>query len=175
MKQHLEPEFTALDAHHESALAEYVAEFNDAGESRIHGYFGKSDWGHAQTVKKLALWSKGQDLDGWVRNTTWFLVSNGRIIGNYNFRHELTESLRRCGGHCGYSVRPSERRKGCGSMLLAHAKDFGRTLGLRRILVTCSVDNHGSSRVIQRNGGILEDTVRDVESGGELSRYWITL
>jgi predicted acetyltransferase len=168
-------EFSALGLHHETAIADYVSEFARAGESIIHGYFGKADWGHAETVKKLAAWSRGEDLAGWVPNSTRFLINNGRIIGNYNFRHELTESLKRCGGNCGYSVRPSERRKGYGTMLLANAKDFGRTLGLDRILVTCSVDNIGSSRVIERNGGVFEDVVHDEESNENISRYWITL
>jgi predicted acetyltransferase len=60
-------------------------------------------------------------------------------------------------------------------MLLADAKEFGRTLGLDRILVTCSVDNLGSSRVIERNGGVFEDVVHDEESNENISRYWITL
>lgn len=60
-------------------------------------------------------------------------------------------------------------------MLLANAKDFGRTLGLDRILVTCSVDNLGSSRVIERNGGVIEDIVHDEESNENIARYWITL
>ena len=60
-------------------------------------------------------------------------------------------------------------------MLLANAKDLGRTLGLDRILITCRVDNIGSSRVIERNGGVLEDVVHDEESNENLSRYWITL
>lgn len=171
----LDLEFTELDLHHESAIADYVAEFANAGESRIHGYFGKPHWEHVETVKKLAAWSRGNDLGGWVRNSTRFLIKSDRIIGNYNFRHELTESLERCGGHCGYSVRPSERRKGYGSILLANAKDFGRTLGLERILVTCSVENVGSSRVIERNGGIFEDIVHDDDSDEDLSRFWITL
>jgi predicted acetyltransferase len=60
-------------------------------------------------------------------------------------------------------------------MLLANAKDFGRSLGLDRILVTCSALNLGSSRVIERNGGVLEDVVHDEELNENLSRYWITL
>ena len=114
----LELEFSALGLEHEVAIAEYVSEYRSVGEEQIHGYFGKPNWNHAETVKKLHRWSKGKDLDGWVTNTTWFLIKDGRILGNYNFRHELTEELMLCGGHCGYSVRPSERRKGYATMLL---------------------------------------------------------
>ena len=168
-------EFCELGLHHESAIADYVSEFVRTGENAIHGYFGKSEWGHAETVKRLASWSRGEDLAGWVRNSTRFLIRNERIIGNYNFRHELTERLLHSGGNCGYSVRPSERRKGYGTMLLASAKGFGRSLGLERILVTCRVDNVGSAQVIERNGGVLEDVVYDHEANEEMSRYWIRL
>ena len=170
-----ELEFSALGIEHESAILQYLSEFHDAGEGRISAYFGKPDWTHPETVKKLEAWSKAQDLDGWVPNTTRFLIDNGRILGNYNFRHELTKELMLCGGHCGYSVRPSERRKGYATMLLGHAKEFGRTLGLQRMLVTCSVDNLGSSGAIKNNGGTLENVVDDPEEDGKLARYWITL
>ncbi len=173
MRPHLE--FSAIELHHESALADYLSEFALWGETTIHGYFGNTDWGHAETVKRLASWSKGHGNAGWVANTTYFLMKDGRILGNYNFRHELTESLKLCGGNCGYSVRPSERRKGYGTILLAHAKDFGRTLGLTGILLTCNVENIGSSRVIERNGGVLEDIFHNEESGERFRRYWITL
>ena len=166
--------FSALGLEHESAIAGYVSEFSNVGEP-IHGYFGKPEWNHAETVTKLDAWSQGKDLDGWVPSTTRFLIENYRILDNYNFRHELTEKLLLCGGHCGYSVRPSERRNGYATMLLGHAADFGRTLGLQRILVTCSVDNAGSAGAIRNNGGILKNVVRDEESDENLARYWITL
>ena len=168
-------EISALGLEHESAITEYVSEFTTAGDSSINGYFGKPDWSHAQTIEKLEAWSRGEELDGWVRNTTRFLISNGRILGNYNFRHELTEALTKCGGHCGYSVRPSERRKGYATRMLGHAKGFGRNLGLQRMLVTCDVNNLGSSRAIENNGGILENVIDLEDSDEKLARYWITL
>jgi len=168
-------EFLPLGLHHESAIADYLSDFADAGESRIHGYFGKPEWTHAETVRKLNAWSEGQELNGWVPSTTRFLFVNDRILGSYNFRHELTEPLMTNGGNCGYSVRPSARRKGYGTLLLANAKDFGRQLGLQRMLVTCHVENIGSARVIENNGGNREDVVFDEASGDRLARYWIEL
>jgi predicted acetyltransferase len=42
-----------------------------------------------------------------------------------------------------------------------------RGLGIDRALVTCNVDNVGSRKVIERNGGVLED-----ERAGKL-RFWM--
>lgn len=168
-------EFHPLGLEHESAAADYVAEFEAAGEQRIHGYFDKPEWGHAEFVGKLEAWSRGEELAGWVANTTRFLMDGGRILGNYNFRHELTEELKQHGGHCGYSVRPSERRKGYATMLLGHAKEFGRTLGLTQMLVTCDVENIGSAKTIENNGGVRQDVIFDEEHRCDLARYWITV
>lgn len=167
--------FVELALEHESALADYLAEFESEGESRVHGYFGKSDWSHAEIVDHLKAWSRGDRLAGFVPSSTRFLLVNDRIVGNYNFRHELSPELKRCGGHCGYSVRPSERCKGYGSLLLQDAKDFARERGLDRILVTCNAENFGSASVIERNGGVLENVAVDPATNSSLRRYWIEL
>lgn len=168
-------EFCSLGLEHESAFTEYISEFTIAGEDRVHGYLGKPTWSHAATVEKFDAWSRGEDLDGWVPNTTRFLFAKGRILGNYNLRHDLNETLKLYGGHCGYSVRPSKRGKGYGAMLLADAKEVARHLGLRQMLVICSVNNVASARVIEHNRGICEGVVHDESSQEDLSRYWITL
>ena len=62
-----------------------------------------------------------------------------------------------------------------GSRLLAHGKDFGRSLGLQRLLVTCAPDNLGSVGVILNNGGALQDTIHFEPLDCLVSRYWIEL
>lgn len=168
-------EIISLGLEHQVAIADYVAEFAGAGETGIPGYFGKPDWSHAKTVEKLNAWSRGEDLEGWVPNTTRFLLANGRILGNFNFRHELTDELMRHGGNCGYSVRPWERRKGYATLMLGHAKDFGRSLELKRMLVTCDENNIGSARAIEKNGGVFQDLVFHEQLETQVARYWITL
>lgn len=168
-------EILSLGLEHQSAIADYVADFANGNETVIPGYFGKPDWSHAKTVETLRAWERGEDLAGWVPNTTRFLFADGRIVGNYNFRHELTEALLLEGGNCGYSVRPTERRKGYATLLLGHAKDFGRSLGLKRILLTCSQSNVASARTIENCGGIMQDCVFHKERKTQVARYWIEL
>ncbi len=88
-------------------------------------------------------------------------------VGRISLRHELNELLLTWGGHIGYAVRPSARRRGHASSALRTMLRLCRDRGIDPVLVTCDVDNLASRRTIERAGGVYEDT-RD----GKL-RYWI--
>jgi predicted acetyltransferase len=101
------------------------------------------------------------------------MIDRGAYIGRVSIRHELNEQLLRIGGHIGYEVRPGMRRRGHGTRALRLALDEARKLGLRRVLLTCDPENIASTKIIERNGGRLEE---DVPKGGErVRRYWIDL
>lgn len=99
--------------------------------------------------------------------------SDGKLVGMVSIRHELNTYLREFGGHVGYSVRKSERRKGYATQILDLALDYCRSIKLSKVLVTCDKSNIGSATVIQRNGGKLENEVVDSE-GVTIQRYWIS-
>ena len=90
-------------------------------------------------------------------------------------RRELNEYLRLYGGHIGYSVRPSERRRGYAKAMLAMALPYARALGLRRVMISCFAHNEASRRTILANGGVFDGAVMEPEHGELLERYWITL
>jgi predicted acetyltransferase len=90
-------------------------------------------------------------------------------------RHTLNDYLRRYAGHIGYSVRPSERRRGVAKWMLAAALPYCRELGLRRVMIACEPWNEGSRRTILANGGVFEKTVHEPEEDIDLEQYWITL
>lgn len=167
--------FGPLTLSEEPALTTYLRGFADAGEGEIPAYFGKPEWSFGQTVATLAAWARGEELGDFVANTTVFLRDGDVLVGHYNFRHELTPRLEQHGGHIGYSVGPPFRRRGFGSRLLAHGMDFGRQLGLPRILVTCSPDNPGSIGVIRNQGGVLQDTIFFEPLECQVSRFWVEL
>ncbi|SCY56852.1 GNAT family N-acetyltransferase [Alkaliphilus peptidifermentans] len=103
---------------------------------------------------------------------TYFLIDdNKRIIGAINIRHCLNDYLFNYGGHIGYGIRPSERRKGYASMILSMALPIAKELGINRILVTCNKNNVASAKTIINNGGVLENEVQ--EEGEITQRYWI--
>ena len=101
--------------------------------------------------------------------------SDNKIVGMIQVRHYLNDYLRKIAGHIGYSVRPSERRKGYAKAMLADSLDFCRELGLDKVMVSCADDNVGSRKTILSNGGVYDGTVFDEEDNENIERYWITL
>ena len=111
----------------------------------------------------------GLDLaDGRVPQTTYWLFSREKPVAIGKLRHRLTDSLRRVGGHIGYSVRPTERGRSYGNAVLALTLLAAREKEIDPILITCHEDNARSRRIVERNGGTLER----IESG--VSYYWVT-
>ena len=108
---------------------------------------------------------------GFVTAHTFFALDNDKIVGIINARHELNDYLLNFGGHIGYSVRKSERRKGYGKKMLNYASEFLFSLGLEKILITCDKNNIASKRTIESCGGILENEV--IEESRTTLRYWI--
>lgn len=115
--------------------------------------------------------------EGLVIATQYILVreSDGRLLGMLQLRHTLNDYLAKYAGHIGYSVRPSERRRGYAKRMLAMALDEARALGLARVMISCASDNEGSRRTILANGGVFHSTVWDEEDQETLERYWIEL
>ena len=113
----------------------------------------------------------------WVPCTQYLYVreADNKVVGVIQIRHRLNEYLAKYGGHIGYSVCPSERRKGYASAMLHDVVPACRALGIGRVLITCLEDNEGSRRTILRNGGVYESTVYEPEKGVYLERYWIEL
>ena len=101
-------------------------------------------------------------------------VSDNRIVGIIDLRHHIDHPILGVwGGHIGYSVRPSERRKGYAKEMLRLNLQNCRALGLTRVMVTCNRENPASEKTILANGGVFEKEVQ--VNGGWIRRYWITL
>ena len=158
------------------AYLDYVMEFNAAEEGYIHGSGVKMTGSFSEFVRTLQDSAKGINLpDGWVPASTYWLVRDGRVLGVSNLRHDLNDFLRHEGGHIGYSVRPSERGKSYGTLMLKLVLKKAKELGLEKVLVTCDKDNSASARVIEKNGGKLDNESVSKESGKMKQRYWIEL
>jgi len=114
-------------------------------------------------------------LDNYVTDSTFFCLEeeSGMVVGAVNIRHYLNESLLLDGGHIGDGVRPSMRRKGIATKMIALALEECKKLGLYKVLMVCDKDNIGSAKSIQNNGGVLED--EPVVDGIPQQRYWIDL
>lgn len=88
---------------------------------------------------------------------TYFLVrkSDDRIIGMINIRLALNERLRNYGGNIGYSIRPTERRKGYNKINLYLALKICQQYGIKEVMLDCNKENLGSAKTMQALGGIM--------------------
>lgn len=115
--------------------------------------------------------------EGKVQATQFLAVraSDGRLVGMLQVRHYFNEYLEKYAGHIGYSVRPSERRKGYAKEMLRLALPYCKSIGLDRVLIACEPGNPASRRTILANGGVYECTVHEPGEDIDLERYWIGL
>ncbi len=104
---------------------------------------------------------------GFVPCTYLWIVEDNTFLGSLAIRHELNDFLFNEGGHIGYSVRPSARRKGHASHALGLSLPLAHELGIASALLTCDEDNRASQATIESQGGVYED------SRNGKRRYWI--
>ncbi|MEU5207780.1 GNAT family N-acetyltransferase [Streptomyces sp. NPDC020742] len=124
--------------------------------------------GFAAYVDMIGGTSYDERADGTVPVTTLWWVNDDTYLGRIALRHRLTGTLLDYGGHIGYAVRPSARRRGHATGMLRAALPYAhRELGLDPVLVTCDHTNTGSRRVIEACGGVFED------QRAEKLRFWI--
>lgn len=119
--------------------------------------------------------TKTETADGRVPNTVLFCLDTDRniFVGAVDIRHYLTDPLLHTGGHIGDGIRPSERRKGYATAMIALALKECKKLGIERALMTCDKTNIGSAKSIIKNGGVFENEVWD--EGVLEQRFWIDL
>lgn len=119
-------------------------------------------------LKKNIDMSKGIGLrPEYVPQTMYWLWVNDKPVGIGKFRHYLNDNLKEYGGHIGYCIRPSQRGKRYGNIILKEILKKAKNIGLREVLLTCYEDNIPSRRVIENNNGVLESI-----SNGKC-KYWI--
>ncbi|GAA4820148.1 GNAT family N-acetyltransferase [Nocardioides caeni] len=114
------------------------------------------------------------DPDGTRVPSTYFWITAGdggwddEVVGFVHLRHHLNDHLLVHGGHLGYAVRPSARRRGHATAALALGLQAAARLGVEQALLTCEAGNEPSRRTIERNGGVFED-----ETAEGLLRFWV--
>lgn len=105
--------------------------------------------------------SKGIDLPkGWVPCSTFWLIDNDEVVGVVRIRHkEVT-----CCGHIGYDISPYHRGEGFGTAILKLGIKKAKELDMKEVIVTCSVNNKASKKVIEKNGGKLLGIISDEDN-----------
>lgn len=158
----------------ESSYRDALKEFDAEGRGEVLAALREHE-SFATLVRELDAQADGRDLPkGWVPQSTFWLVGPGdAFIGKVEIRHHLTDALRLRGGHVGYAIRPTMRRRGYGTAVLSIVLPNCLELGLDRIMVTCDATNDASQKIIIRNGGELEDVIHIDGRAVPTMRFWI--
>jgi predicted acetyltransferase len=154
----------------------FYQEWKVSGEDMVPWVISKDPSDFQGMVQSLLESERGENIpDHWVPDSTyWLLNEDKRIIGAVNIRHRLTEKLFNTGGHIGYGIRPTERKKGYATRLLALTLEKVKGLGITKALITCDENNIGSAKTILNNGGIPDTSYIEVD-GNVVKRFWIEI
>jgi predicted acetyltransferase len=162
-------------------LIEPAPEWRDAFLEMARDWRGAGDQRYAPGVlnfegylRRLDHYRRGEHLPpARVPGMEFWLEEAGVLLAGLRLRFRLNLELEREGGHIGYDVRPSARRRGYGTQLLARGLIEARARGIWPVLLTADADNVGSIRIIEKNGGVFADEVISVQTLKPVRRYWI--
>ena len=163
---------------HEKEAFEYIQEFIKYN-SEINGTGGLDRYKHFDEwlLKLESDLEASNNMEGRVPANTYFCIRklDSKIVGMVSIRHKLNEFLYNEGGHIGYSIRPTERKKGYATLMLKLALEKCKELKLDKVLITCDKINVASAKVILNNNGIFENEIYSKTCDEIIQRYWIEL
>ncbi len=162
---------TAMVADYKAALQE----FYDAKEAVIPAAADCGDTPFTAFYKQKKKGEQWATCNEDLVPSTLYILQNkeDRILGFIDIRHALNDYLANYGGHIGYGVRPSERKKGYATQMLKMALPIAKSFGIDEVLITCKEENIASARVMESNGGVYEDSRSD--GTHTFKRYWFTV
>ncbi|HPR80767.1 MAG TPA: GNAT family N-acetyltransferase [Enterococcus sp.] len=162
-----------------SQIEQYKQEFQSSKDTIDGSSFLEQMPSIGQWLNLLELFrSKATVPENYALSETWLVIrqTDDCLVGMSNLRFELSNAyLKSFGGHIGYSVRPNERKKGYGKIILNETLKQAKTRGIDKVLVTCNDINYASAKIIEANQGILAEKVIDSSDQMLIRRYWITI
>ena len=162
---------------YKDSFLESIAEFHTEGRYEfLDTQLSEGDF-QLYIQNLLSKTERNPDRPELVPESILWLIDDDEYIGRVSIRHKLNERSLIIKGNFSYDIRPSKRMRGYGTLILKLAIVKARELGLDRALVACDVNNIGSRKCIESNGGVLENEI-EVELAGEqvlARRYWIKI
>ncbi len=154
---------------------EMIREWKTTNEEMIPWVLKLSYSNFEEMIAYLTSLNEGINLlSGQVSCSTFWLIRNdGKVIGVTNIRHKLNKHLIEHGGHIGYGIRPSERKKGYGTIILKLSVIQAKKLGILKIRITCDDNNIASEKIILKNNGVFDSKV--VDNKKIVKRFWINI
>lgn len=89
---------------------------------------------------------------------TYLLVrkNDNVVVGASNIRFNYPCGIRKFDGNIGYGIRPTERSKGYGKVLLYLTLLECKKLGLEEVKLVCEKSNIASNKIVLSLGGVLK-------------------
>ncbi|MES2789202.1 MAG: GNAT family N-acetyltransferase [Planctomycetota bacterium] len=139
----------------QDSYRDLIREFRDANEPLVPFPLSFPNEDFSAFLTRLAGCAQGVGIpSGFVSHSTYWLVSDGEVVGVSNLRHALTDALRHEGGSIGYGIRPSARGRGFAKEILRQTLIRARELGLTEVWLTCDQTNLASICTILSQGGL---------------------
>lgn len=137
---------------------EYMMSHNRInGGCGLHHYNNIDDW--FDELDKIIAGTSNRR----VQSYTYICMVDEKMVGILDIRLKLPNEWYSA-GHIGYSIRPSERKKGYATKALKEALIIANKLGIKPVIITCLKSNDASRNVILNNGGIfIEEIIEDGE------------
>ena len=159
---------------YEKEFFDLLQEFDNENLSMFWNKDGKAIDDIPTYIKNTQAYEKWEKLKFfWGKAYTFWLLDSDHLIGMINLREKAEWKHLQRWGHIWYAIRRSERGKWYGKKILALILIEAKEIGLSKVLITCNRDNISSAKVIEANGGVLENVI--LYKGSHVSRYWIDL
>ncbi|RZA04582.1 MAG: GNAT family N-acetyltransferase [Proteobacteria bacterium] len=156
----------------EESYLSFIADMKDRGEKIWEAFLPRPGESFSDFVNHLKS-AESSPEPGQVMTTTYWAMLGEVVVGRISIRHELTDDLRDFGGHIGYEVRPTARKKGVATEMLRLALRTPAARKIEKVLLTCAPDNIASNRTIQKNGGLLAGSKFVARVQRQTNYYWI--
>lgn len=157
---------------YDESIQAYRREFLECGDSmdgtsRLRRFDNTRDW--------LDYLNEAADDETSISQYVFVREDDGKVVGMLDIRRTPNDFIEKYAGYVGYSVCPSERRKGYASKMLGMALEIMKGFGMENVLITCYEGNEASRKTILNNGGVYESTVYWQERDAYIERYRIDL
>ena len=155
---------------HETAVMDFREEFLKVKE-RVSGGAG------LEQAENYGEWLERKYIPHYgLVDEAVFLAFDGSetLVGISDIRLGTNDFIQTFAGRIGYSVRPSQRRKGYASEILRLTLEKAAQYGFQKILITCNEPNIASAKIIEKNGGVLEKMIPH-PGFPDVKRYYIDL
>lgn len=157
-----------------SSIKDFYDEFKSTGEKTWEIYVPRPGESASTFCERLL----GREVNPeapLVPETVYWALNADVVCGRISLRHRLDANLMKVGGHIGFEVSPLSRRAGVGTEMLKKILKTSKAHEIKSLLLTCSPENKASIRIIEKCGGVLQDTIFVESLSEERARYWIHL